>query len=70
MHRMNLKHCLVGIAVGVLLFLAWGGRPGTLVLWAAVLACPLMMVLMMGGMGRHGNGRNPQAGEAQSQQSR
>jgi hypothetical protein len=51
----HLTHCLVGIAAAVGLLVVFGVQAGTLVYLAAVLACPLMMVLMMRGMvGGHG----------------
>lgn len=52
----HFTHCLVGVAAAVGLLFVLGVQAGTLVYLAAVLACPLMMVLMMRGMmGGHGH---------------
>ena len=58
MKRNHLTHCLVGLGAAVGVLVALGVQAGTLVYLAAALACPLMMVLMMGGMMRvHGHRR-------------
>ena len=49
----HLTPCLVGIVAAVGLLLAFGVQVGTLAALAAVLACPLMMLLMMRGMAGH-----------------
>jgi hypothetical protein len=51
MKRFHYSHCLVGIAIGVVLLLALGVSASTLGLLAVVLACPLMMLVMMRAMG-------------------
>jgi len=51
--------CLVGVAAAVGLLVIFGVNAGTLVYLAAVLACPLMMVIMMRSMmGGHGYAGN------------
>ena len=52
--RNHLSYCLFGLGAGVVLALALGVQAGSLLYLAAVLACPLMMILMMRGMGGHG----------------
>lgn len=56
MNRNHFTHCLVGFAAVAGLLVVSGVRAGTLVYLAAVLACPLMMIVMMRGMaGGHGH---------------
>jgi choline-glycine betaine transporter len=59
MKRTLLMPCLVAVGFAVVVLLAAGVEAGTLLVAAAVLACPLMMLLMMGGMfgmaRRHGS---------------
>ena len=43
--------CLVGIIAGVAVALAFGGSPWSLVVVAALLACPIAMYFGMRGMG-------------------
>ena len=50
MQRNHMTHCLVGVAAGALLLVAFGVNVGSLVFLAAVLACPLMMLFMMRAM--------------------
>ena len=58
MHRNHMTHCLVGVAAGVLLLVAFGVNVGNLVVLAAVLACPLMMLFMMRAMAADHGGRS------------
>jgi hypothetical protein len=50
MKRSLLMPCLVGVGLVAAVLLAAGVEAGTLLVAAAALACPLMMLLMMGGM--------------------
>ncbi len=61
MRSNHLTYCLVGIAAAVGLLVVFGVQPGTLAYLAAVLACPLMMVLVMRGMrgGGHAGCNHP-----------
>lgn len=48
----------VGLAAGLVIGLLFaGGSLGALLPWAIVLLCPVMMLLMMRGMGHHGAGQ-------------
>jgi hypothetical protein len=51
MKHFHYTHCLVGVAIGVVLLLALGVSASTLGFLAVVLACPLMMFVMMRTMG-------------------
>jgi hypothetical protein len=55
-------HCLLAVAVVFTLLLALGVEAGTIVALGVALACPLMMVFMMGGLahgaGEHGPARD------------
>ena len=51
MKHLHYSHCLVGLAVAVVLLLALGVSASTLGVLAVVLACPLMMFVMMRTMG-------------------
>jgi hypothetical protein len=62
MGRFPLAQCLLGVAVAFVLLLALGVQAGTILAVGAVLVCPLMMLLMMGGMG-HGRGGHGAARE-------
>ena len=56
----SLKHTplYVGLAAGIVIGLLFaGGSLGALLPWAIVLLCPVMMLLMMRGMGHHGSGQ-------------
>jgi choline-glycine betaine transporter len=50
MKRTLLMPCLVVIGLAAAVLLAAGVQAGTLLVVAAALACPLMMLVMMGGM--------------------
>jgi hypothetical protein len=52
MGRIPVTHCLLGVALAFVLLLALGVQAGTILVVGAALLCPLMMVLMMGGMAR------------------
>jgi Protein of unknown function (DUF2933) len=56
-----LKHTplYAGLAAGIVfgLLVAGGGSLGAPLSWAIVLLCPVMMLLMMRGMGHHGSGQ-------------
>ena len=61
MRSNHFTHCLVAIAATVALLVLFGVNAATLVYLAAVLVCPLMMVLMMRGMmggDSHGGGKH------------
>ena len=48
----------VGLAAGIVIGLLFAGSSlGALLPWAIVLLCPVMMLLMMRGMGPHGAGQ-------------
>ena len=63
--RNHVSYCLLGLGAGVMLVLAFGVQLGSLVYLAAVLACPLMMLLMMRGMGGHGRSDHHPGGEVE-----
>lgn len=50
MKRTLLMPCLVAVAVVAVALLAAGVEAGTLFVVAVAIACPLMMLLMMGGV--------------------
>jgi choline-glycine betaine transporter len=68
MKRTLLMPCLVVVGLAAALLLATGVEAGTVLVAVAALACPLMMLLMMGGMfgmaRRHATGH---ASDASSQ---
>ena len=47
MKNLHYGHCLIGVAVAVVLLVALGVKASTLAILAVALACPLMMVVMM-----------------------
>jgi choline-glycine betaine transporter len=47
MKNLHYGHCLIGVAVAVVLLVALGVKASTLGVLAVVLACPLMMFVMM-----------------------
>jgi hypothetical protein len=47
MKNLHFGHCLIGVAVAVVLLVALGVKASTLGILAVVLACPLMMFVMM-----------------------
>ena len=47
MKNLHYGHCLIGVAVAVVLLVALGVKASTLGFLAVVLACPLIMFLMM-----------------------
>jgi hypothetical protein len=47
MKNVHYGHCLIGVALGVILLIAFGVSAGTLGFLAVVLLCPLMMLVMM-----------------------
>ena len=51
MKHLHYSHCLVGVAIAVVVLVALGVSASTLGLLAVVLACPLMMLVMMRTMG-------------------
>lgn len=51
MKHIHYGHCLVGVAIGVLLLLVFDVSASTLGVLAVALACPLMMFVMMRTMG-------------------
>jgi hypothetical protein len=57
MKNLHYGHCLVGVVFAAVVLVALGVSGGTLVVLAAALACPLMMIVMMrsmaGGEGQH-----------------
>ena len=53
--------CLIAIGLAAVVLITAGVEAGTLVAIGAVIACPLMMILMMGG-GMHRLGHRRQAG--------
>jgi hypothetical protein len=59
MKRTLLMPCLIAVGFAIVVLLAAGVEAGTLLVAVAALACPLMMLLMMGGMfgmaRRHGS---------------
>lgn len=61
MKKLHLGHCLVGLAVAVLAYVALGGSSSSLGFAVVVLACPLMMFMMMFMMmGGHRSGTGPE----------
>jgi peptidoglycan/LPS O-acetylase OafA/YrhL len=63
----SLKHTplYVGLAVGIVIGLLFAGSSlGAPLPWAIVLLCPVMMLLMMRGMGHHGAGQEGRDHEA------
>ena len=55
MKQQYLVPCLVGMVFAAVMLVALGVSAGTLAAGTLALACPLMMILMMGGM-MHGHG--------------
>ncbi len=47
MKNLHYGHCLIGVAVAVVLLVALGVKASTLGFLAVVLLCPLMMFVMM-----------------------
>ena len=47
MKNPHYRHCAVGVVLGAAVLMAFGVSASTLVVLAAALACPLMMVVMM-----------------------
>lgn len=47
MKNLHYGHCLIGVAVAVVLLVVLGVKASTLGLLAVVLACPLLMFVMM-----------------------
>lgn len=47
MKNLHYGHCLIGVAVAVVLLVALGVKASTVGFLAVVLACPLMMFVMM-----------------------
>lgn len=47
MKNLHYGHCAVGVVLAAVVLVALGVSAGTLVVLAAALACPLMMVVMM-----------------------
>ena len=47
MKNLHYGHCLIGVAVAVVLLVALGVKVSTVGFLAVVLACPLMMFVMM-----------------------
>jgi ATP/ADP translocase len=47
MKNLHYGHCLIGVAVAVVLLVAVGVKASTLGILAVALACPLMMFVMM-----------------------
>ena len=47
MRNLHYGHCLIGLAVAVVLLVALGVKASTLGILAVALACPLMMFVMM-----------------------
>jgi hypothetical protein len=47
MKNVHYGHCLIGVALGVILLIAFGVSAGTLGFLGVVLLCPLMMLVMM-----------------------
>lgn len=50
MKNPHLGHCVIAVALAVVLLIALGVEAGTLGVLAVALACPLMMLLMMRSM--------------------
>ena len=47
MKNLHYGHCLIGVAVSVVVLVALGVEAGTLGILAVALACPLLMLAMM-----------------------
>lgn len=47
MKNLHFGHCLIGVAVAVVLIVSLGVKASTLGIVAVALACPLMMLVMM-----------------------
>jgi hypothetical protein len=47
MKNLHYGHCLIGVAVAVVVLVALGVKASTVGFLAVVLACPLMMFVMM-----------------------
>lgn len=47
MKNLHYGHCLIGVAVAVVLLIVLGVKASTLGFLAVVLACPLLMLVMM-----------------------
>jgi hypothetical protein len=47
MRNLHYGHCLIGLAVALVLLVALGVKASTLGILAVALACPLMMFVMM-----------------------
>jgi len=47
MKNLHYGHCLIGVAVAVVLLVALGVKASTLGILVVVIACPLMMFVMM-----------------------
>jgi hypothetical protein len=47
MKNLHYGHCLIGVALAAVLLIAFGVSASTLGVFAVVLACPLMMLVMM-----------------------
>ena len=47
MKNLHYGHCLIGVAVAVVLLVALGVKASTLGIFAVALVCPLMMFVMM-----------------------
>jgi hypothetical protein len=47
MKNLHYGHCLIGVAVALVLLVALGVKASTVGFLAVVLACPLMMLVMM-----------------------
>jgi hypothetical protein len=54
MHGNHMKHMLIGGAGLLVVLLAFGLPLSSALLYAAFLACPLMLMMMMGSMGGGG----------------
>ena len=58
-HTNRMTPWLIGAAAIAAILIAFGAPLASLLPFAIVLACPLMMIVMMRGMGgMHGNGNN------------
>ena len=57
MKNLHYGHCLIGVAVAVVLLVALGVKASTVGILAVALVCPLMMFvmmkMMMGGQSHH-----------------
>ena len=61
MKKLKMGHCLMGLAVAAILFVALGVDTGSLPALGLVLVCPLMMLLMMR---RMSNGQGVGSGQS------